>query len=441
MYNHHRPLTPLDPRDFEPRSTTPVNARLSPEKVPICTGFTPFGGGDPRSSIASSSNHGVSPKSRKSGKGLLGVEGLLGNSRERQPFTPVRMTRRRAESVSPVLLGGGSGVPEQSFAALAQPPAENQFPVGRPQRGLGSLQLPPTYASEAPARPQSMALSSNGLPLPASNAPRFRPSTSRVATVPDTAPTMLSPLAREVSPFPSPRIAQTPIPSSPLVPSSLRSPQPGSSSPLASPSTPKIRAKLTPMASPRRKPLLPGAPNPETHVHDGPRRSESPTKGLLQGMGHRLRAVASVPALRSRANQADGWINANSSAAGAGLGIHAAPPPLPVSAWSAAPAFEPLPSAAPTNVLVCIRVRPANHSTSKALAATSAAEDIGGRDAWIVDEYGGSLAEDGGVLNPSSDDWRFDAVRSGSENSSVYDVAAKDLVLCVNSLAFRDCTC
>ena len=458
MAHHFRPLTPLDPRDFEPRSATPVNGRLSPEKVPIVSGF---GGGTsaPRFS-SSSSQHGGADRGKK-GSGLFGGGG-------RAPFTPIRMSRRRAESVSPALLSTSTIVEENHHHPAA--------PSGRAQRGLGSLQLAPTFVTshfpgeapiERPTRPGSMMLSSNGLPVPATSAAggggaakggRFRPSNTRTTTSSSTAttasfdspppaqplPQMLSPLSRttrDLSPFPSPR--QTPAstfspslaPSPALTSAAFRSPQLPSSplppaSPLASPSTPKIRAKVTPMASPRRKPLLPGAPNPEAYPTEA---NVSNGKGLMGGLGlaQRLRAVASVPALRARAHASsgpieEGWINGSSTPTAspnpsmtmAGLGIDSS-------------TFDDVATMpAPTNVLVCVRVRPANHATSKALNAGGAVED--GSEAWDVDERDGALMEVGG-LNPANgnDDWRFDAVRSGSENRGVYDVAAKDLVLYV----------
>lgn len=148
-------------------------------------------------------------------------------------------------------------------------------------------------------------------------------------------------------------------------------------------------------------------------------------------MKQRLRAVASVPALRSKAlasSSAEGWITGgrSSTANAPGLGISLAP-----HAWNS----EPVP-AAQSNVLVCVRVRPANHATSRSLAVNDG--EVDGSDAWLVDERAAGLVEasamHASVLGgPAPEEWRFDAVRCGSENSSVYDVAARDLVLCVGS--------
>ncbi|KAJ8291684.1 Protein kinase domain-containing protein ppk32 [Rhodotorula toruloides] len=179
------------------------------------------------------------------------------------------------------------------------------------------------------------------------------------------------------------------------------------SSPLPPPSSaPRIRAKITPLAAPRRK-ALPGAEHADVPVSSGfsplkraPPPSVSPVSPPANGFG----GFGAFPKV---SHVAQNWEVGALRGGMSGLGLGSI---SEVESRSVRKGGR-------DNVLVCVRVRP---PAAKLAASNQIVDEI----AWEVDRANGRLAQSTG-----GPDYFFDSVVTGSHNSDVYDEAGRDLVL------------
>uniref|UniRef100_A0A0K3CTW3 BY PROTMAP: gi/342319027/gb/EGU10979.1/ Other/SCY1 protein kinase [Rhodotorula glutinis ATCC 204091] n=1 Tax=Rhodotorula toruloides TaxID=5286 RepID=A0A0K3CTW3_RHOTO len=179
------------------------------------------------------------------------------------------------------------------------------------------------------------------------------------------------------------------------------------SSPLPPPSSaPRIRAKITPLAAPRRK-ALPGAEHADVPVSSGfsplkraPPPGVSPVPPPANGFG----GFGAFPKV---SNVAQDWELGALRGGMSGLGLGSI---SEVESRSVRKGGR-------DNVLVCVRVRP---PAAKLAASNQVVDEI----AWDVDRANGRLAQSTG-----GPDYFFDSVVTGSHNSDVYDEAGRDLVL------------
>ncbi|BGP51822.1 Kinesin-like protein kip2 [Rhodotorula kratochvilovae] len=182
-----------------------------------------------------------------------------------------------------------------------------------------------------------------------------------------------------------------------------------SSPALLSPPTaaPRIRAKLTPSAAPRRK-ALPGAERADvpaagfSPVKVRP-AAPSPLLGVGAAGGGGFGAFPKVPSTGLAHPQEWGMETAVAGLQGLGL---------------SEPRARARRSAGRDNVLVCVRVRPP--AAKLAAAARQALDEL----AWDVDQASGRLQQYAG-----GPEYVFDSVVTGSRNEEVYEEAGRDLVL------------
>ncbi|GAA5901341.1 uncharacterized protein JCM6883_000184 [Sporobolomyces salmoneus] len=196
-------------------------------------------------------------------------------------------------------------------------------------------------------------------------------------------------------------------------PVTLRKPSPPTSSLETSNSlpsqAPRIRARVTPAASPRRKPTVPGAENaePAPSALMGP----PPTSPLKRSapLSSFPRPPPLAPAPRS------------SPFASPFPALQALPEDQIVTARMASTSISAPPrergKGGKDNVLVCVRVRP---PAAKLAKSSALVEEV----AWDVSELEGRLS-----LKTGGPEFLFDSVVTGSENYDVYQEAGKDLVL------------
>ncbi|GAA6008412.1 hypothetical protein JCM10207_000117 [Rhodosporidiobolus poonsookiae] len=182
-------------------------------------------------------------------------------------------------------------------------------------------------------------------------------------------------------------------------------------SPLPPPSSaPRIRAKVTPAAAPRRK-ALPGterADVPSTTPGFSPTKKApiaSPSPHLA---GRQFGGFGAFPAMS--AVPEDGEMSMlQGGMMGLGLG----------NPFQAGPSRESVRvgKGGKDNVLVCVRVRP---PAAKLAASNKVVDEV----AWNVDAGVGRLQQYAG-----GPEYLFDSVVMGSRNEEVYDEAGRDLVL------------
>ncbi|GAA5912225.1 hypothetical protein JCM5296_005452 [Sporobolomyces johnsonii] len=178
------------------------------------------------------------------------------------------------------------------------------------------------------------------------------------------------------------------------------------------PSTaPRIRAKITPAATPRRK-ALPGAENADVPL----------PAGLSAGGGS---PVKRSPGISSFATPGPSTIRSSPfispflpmGAVSEDYGMSGIQGGMAGLGLSTAGGGERRGKGGKDNVLVCVRVRP---PAAKLAAASKVVDEV----AWDVDEREGRLA-----LKAGGPDYSFDSIVTGSENSEVYQEAGRDLVL------------
>ncbi|KAM0750409.1 kinesin-domain-containing protein [Meredithblackwellia eburnea MCA 4105] len=207
---------------------------------------------------------------------------------------------------------------------------------------------------------------------------------------------------------------------------------------------PKIRAKVTPSATPRRKPVLPGTENADIPTpRAGMGMGGSPTKRFAGGG---VQGVVATPRVKpggtpfsyaggmEMENEIDGLGRGI-----AGLGLSGPPVDqrkasgifggggggggkvLSASKTTTAPQkFTVDRTAGKDNVLVCVRVRP-----PAAKLAKPAQQPPPDEVAWDVSTEFGSVA----LYDSPSTEFYFDSVVTGSDNEGVYEAAGKELVL------------
>ncbi|GAA6015719.1 hypothetical protein JCM11491_002457 [Sporobolomyces phaffii] len=171
---------------------------------------------------------------------------------------------------------------------------------------------------------------------------------------------------------------------------------------------PRIRARVTPAASPRRKPVVPGTENAEPAPFamgppSSPLKRSAPLASFpkpppLTPTPRSSPFASPFPVLRSLPEDravVDKF---------AGLSIAPAPP-------------RERGKGGKDNVLVCVRVRP---PAAKLANSSAVVEEI----AWDVSEVDGILS-----LKAGGPEFLFDSVVTGSENYDVYQEAGRDLVL------------
>ncbi|ORY76276.1 P-loop containing nucleoside triphosphate hydrolase protein [Leucosporidium creatinivorum] len=190
-------------------------------------------------------------------------------------------------------------------------------------------------------------------------------------------------------------------------PQQQQQPQQAPSSPLTS--APRLRAKLTPAATPRRKNFLPGTefadvPTRRTDGggHSPVKRAPPPPLAVTPStpMARPMAPPASYGSFPSYTEDAFDMSAMSAGLAGLGVGSRIARS-----------------TKGKDNVLVCVRIRP---PAAKLAAATTLVEER----AWNVDEQSGRL-----TLKTGHPEFTFDSVVTGSDNEAVYEEAGKDLVL------------
>ncbi|GAA5993905.1 hypothetical protein JCM5350_000119 [Sporobolomyces pararoseus] len=170
---------------------------------------------------------------------------------------------------------------------------------------------------------------------------------------------------------------------------------------------PRIRARVTPAASPRRKPAVPGAENAEP----APSLMGPPSSPLKRSAP--LSSFPKPPPL-SPAPRSNPFSSPFHS-------LHSLPEDYAVSDRMASMSIAAPPrergKGGKDNVLVCVRVRP---PAAKLAKSSTVVEEV----AWDVSELDGRLS-----LKAGGPEFLFDSVVTGSENYDVYQEAGKDLVL------------
>ncbi|GAA5874768.1 hypothetical protein JCM8547_005206 [Rhodosporidiobolus lusitaniae] len=182
-------------------------------------------------------------------------------------------------------------------------------------------------------------------------------------------------------------------------------------------SAPRIRAKVTPAAAPRRK-ALPGTEradiptsqptagfSPTKRVPPPPSFSSSTSTPQPRSIGTygAFPAMSAVPENGELSDLQGGF---------SGLGLAS-----PFGVGTSRRARQGRAGGGRENVLVCVRVRP---PAAKLAAAAATIDEM----AWKVDATNGKLVQHAG-----GPEYLFDSVVTGSENSAVYEDAGRDLVL------------
>ncbi|GAA5973944.1 hypothetical protein JCM11641_001234 [Rhodosporidiobolus odoratus] len=189
-------------------------------------------------------------------------------------------------------------------------------------------------------------------------------------------------------------------------------------------SAPRIRAKITPAAQPRRKAL------PGTEYADIPTAALGPSSPIKRTPARQPPQPLSSPSVSTASFGAfpsmsavpeDGEMGTlQGGMMGLGLGNPFSPPRLRSVTGSASDAgFARVRrgKGGRDNVLVCVRVRP---PTAKLAASSKLIDEV----AWDVDEASGKLVQYAG-----GPEYLFDSVVTGSRNEEVYVEAGRELVL------------
>ncbi|GAA6004558.1 uncharacterized protein JCM10292_005672 [Rhodotorula paludigena] len=283
--------------------------------------------------------------------------------------------------------------------------------------GFGGFAHFPQHAASStdrtpfvPVRKHNLSMSPPPSPVPSAQQSRLTRSAAKahLSSVPSSAPAP-APLGPSTAHnVPAPSLAP-PIklgrPASPA-PTDLFTP----SSPLPPPTTaPRIRAKLTPAASPRRK-ALPGAERADVPLASAqpafsPVKRAPPPVAAPPSSG--FGAFGAFPKVAAAAATEDWEVGALRGGM-AGLGLSSVVEGEDRERRSRRGGRD--------NVLVCVRVRP---PAAKLAAAHQAVDEV----AWDVDEANGRL-----VQYTGGPEYTFDSVVTGSRNEEVYNEVGRDLV-------------
>ncbi|KAI5477372.1 centromeric protein E [Pseudohyphozyma bogoriensis] len=306
--------------------------------------------------------------------------------------------------------------PSGSFVSFSQPQEQQHQRSSTPSRSP-FVPVRKHANNDDDARPASPAspLTARTAPTPATPAGGTRTTTTRVADRSTSAapPSPSRSLASPATPGHNQNSHGVAGPTVHVHPAS-----PADSRP-ATPTAPVIRAKVSPSATPRRKPALVGTEFADVPSPRGTGRTRAAAAGVVDerqatpvslSSSRVLRASTRAPATTLFPTSGDEGVD------GVSMGLQGLGLSTSASTVTHVRERPTMGKGGKDNVLVCVRVRPP--AAKLATAAKLAADEV----AWETDPESGRVAN-------GANEFMFDSVVTGSDNEGVYEQAGRDLVL------------